>query len=122
MAAAKVSGSSLQKPLKMSHQLVNGHEAIKFDVQLLLERESLSETWNRLMKKGVLLDHANLAAFSNKISIGSSGSAGLQCVCCEVDCDTKCKATGPGASTIMHLETVAKKLNCWTWQRNPCKY
>ncbi len=110
-----------QKQLRLNSTLQNDQDiGVKFDLQLLLERQSLNETWNKLVKNGLLtLDQMNLCldGINNK-TIGSP-SGNFPCACCDGECDLKCQIASQSPTSSTHLERpLARFLNSWTWNKD----
>lgn len=110
-----------QKQLKLNSGLQGCQDPrVVFDLQLLLERQSLNETWNKLMKNGMLSsDQLNLQSDSlNNRAIGSP-IGNFPCACCDRECDLKCLTTcqSPTSSSTHQERPVAKLLNSWMWSK-----
>ena len=110
-----------QKQLRLNNSLQSGHDiGVKFDLQLLLERQSLNETWNKLVKNGMLtVEQMNLCldGLNNK-TIGSP-SGNFPCACCDGECDLKCQIASQSPTGSTHLESpVVKFLNSWKWNKD----
>jgi hypothetical protein len=125
LSLAMASGSSKghltnHKPFKVNHGLSgNSHDQFKFDLQLLLQRDSLSETWNQLMRNGALMDLMSNSITSNK-GAGCLNTA-FPCACCDGDCDVKCKGLPKTTTSIVQVDNLTKILNSWTWGQDQCK-
>jgi hypothetical protein len=94
---------------------------MKFDLQLLLERQTLNETWNKLVKNGLLTsDQIKLSVEGiNNKTIGSP-SGNFPCACCDGECDLKCQALSQNSSSSER--PVVKFLNSWTWNKDVGKF
>ena len=95
-------------------------DTFKFDLQSLLERETLNETWNKLMRNGLLVDLISHSTVSNK-SYGSPIGM-FPCACCEGECDTKCPTLIPNSTDPVHSEAVAKVIHSWAWNKDPSEF
>lgn len=115
-----VNHSSTKKQLNNSLQ--NSHDfGMKFDLQLLLERQSLNETWNKLVKNGFLtLDQISISVEGiNNKTIGSP-SGNFPCACCEGECDLKCQTLSQNSASLER--PVVKFLNSWAWNKDVGKF
>lgn len=99
--------------------------SIKFDPQLLLERQSLNETWNKLMKSGVLSSDQACTFFDsvNNRTIGSP-SGNFPCACCDGECDLKCQTLSQSPNSFPpYLErSLNKLLTSFTWNKDAGKW
>ena len=89
---------------------------MKFDLRLLLERQSLNETWNKLVKNGLLtFDQISISVegINNKTS---SPSGNIPCACCEGECDLKCQTLSQKSASLER--PVVKFLNSWAWNKD----
>ena len=119
MATSKGLNIASHKHVKSNNGQGTGQDTFKFDLQLLLERGTLSETWNKLMRSGVLVDVTSSPSVSN-INLGSPLGT-FPCACCEGDCDTKCMTAPQSPSDALNPETVAKVVHSWTWSKDSSK-
>lgn len=100
---------------------------MEFDLQMLLERRSLCELWNKAVKNGVLTDHQLLTSTALGGAIASP-SGTFPCACCnpfnggsDESCDVKCQAAA-SPSDHLCMETVSKIINGWTWKKEIGKH
>jgi hypothetical protein len=108
---------------QMNNTLQNSHDfgMMKFDLQLLLERQSLNETWNKLVKNGLLTSdqiNLNVDGINNK-TIGSP-SGNFPCACCDGECDLKCQTLSQNSTSSER--PVVKFLNSWAWNKDVGKF
>ena len=115
-------GSHMSTKKQLNNTPQNSHDfGIKFDLQLLLERQSLNETWNKLVKNGLLTsDQINLddECINNK-TIGST-SGNFPCACCDGECDLKCQILSQNSTSSER--PVVKFLNSWAWNKDVGKF
>jgi hypothetical protein len=93
---------------------------MKFDLQLLLERQSLNETWNKLVKNGLLTsDQINLSVEATNNKTIRSPSVNFPCVCCDGECNLKCQNVSQSSIGSSGVEKpVLKFLNAWVWNND----
>lgn len=116
MATPKSLNFANPKLVKIGIGQAAGQDTFRFDLQLLLERGTLNETWNKLMRSGVLGDMMNSPTISNINLISPSGT--FPCACCEGECDTKCPTVPQSPSDPLHPNTVARLIHSWTWSKD----
>lgn len=117
MARKKMNKSYSFKPNGTNE---NSKTFLKFDLQNLLERRSMGEIWNKLLKTGVLKDHQSTLEGIDSIKL-SPGT--FPCACCnplnshsgDADCGAKCQIA---ISPNEQMEKVSKIINSWTWEKD----
>lgn len=118
--------TNTQKQFRINNALKSSQDSrVKFDLQLLLERQSLNETWNKLVKNGMLTsDQISQHADSlNNRSVGSP-TGNFPCACCERECDLKCQTVSQTSPNILTQQErpTAKFLNSWMWNKDASKF
>lgn len=106
--------------LMTSGILLKGQNAgFEIDLQQLLERQSLNETWNKLLKHSLLSsDHPDNYpdSFNNRI-VGNL-AVNFPCACCDRDCDLKCQISGlQSPDSIQQATLLTKYLKTWLWNK-----
>lgn len=118
MFFSTVNQSDALKHVKFKTSLLKHQECLKFDPQHILERRSLSETWNYLMRNGSITDVmvSSCGGISNNNLSSPIGT--FPCACCEgLESESKCQflSSPSQSSDVIHLESINKALSSWTW-------
>lgn len=114
-------GNRFSTKKHLNSTLQSGHDlGIKLDLQLLLERQSLNETWNKLVKNGLLTsDQINLSVEATNNKTIRSPSGNFPCACCDGECDLKCQNMSQSSIGSSGVEKpVLKFLNAWVWNND----
>lgn len=114
-------GNRFSTKKHLNSTLQSGNDlGIKFDLQLLLERQSLNETWNKLVKNGILTsDQINLLVEATNNKTIRSPSGNFPCACCDGECELKCQSVSQSSIGSSYIEKpVIKFLNAWTWNKD----
>ena len=124
MASARDPFSTLIKNNKTNQSPASTQDFSKLDLQLLLSRESLSKTWNVLVRDGALSEAA-ISNFSVSRKVSKCLKTGFPCSCSSGGtCKIKCKSSAKDDIGYVSMENMAKTFNSWIWEneRSHCKF